>query len=110
MRLYYLFLAFSLFVQTPEAELLTASAKAEVAYGHGVVTVTQGRMYVHVRVKSEMPYTLDLLHSSNGERAGSRTGVGNNVFYFSKQSLSTDWYMVRVKFGDELVELPVLIE
>lgn len=110
MKICYLFLAFSLIIQTPEVELLTASAKAEMAYGHGIVTVTQGRMYVHVRVKSDAPFTLDLLRKSDGERVDNRLGAGSSVFHFTRQSLPAGSYVLRVKWSDELVELPILIE
>jgi len=112
MKLLYGFLFLCLFAQTPEAEFLTASSYVSMAqYGHGSVEVTQGRRYIHVRVKSEGRFDVQLIRSSDRVQVDGGDGAIHHVFHFDQSSLAAGQYQVRVVFIDEALRAKtVLVE
>jgi len=108
MKLYYCFLFLCLFAQTPEAELLTTSAEVSMAqYGHGSVEVTQGRGYIHVSVKGEGAFTVQLIRVSDSRLVDGGRSADEDVFHFEKSTLSVGLYEVRVVFLDEVIRVDV---
>ena len=102
MRLYYVFLFVSLFVQTPEAEFLMSRAGiSAVQHYHGSVEVTQGRSSVDVRVKCEGRFLLQLVRVSDEVVVDSEGGVDYGEFSYERSRLSASSYEVRVVFIDE---------
>jgi len=100
MRFYYLFLAISLFAQTPEAERLTTVLTQEINREHGSVIIVQGRHDVEVKVLSRGAFTFELLRL-NGERViTGESRESSDVFTYSKSSLGTGGYMAHAVFAD----------
>lgn len=103
---YYFSLAFSLFVQTPEAEaLLTLTNGLAMSKGHGAVDVAQRHHHVHVYIRGEGEFTLELIRLADGELMGSSKGEGRDSFRYSKSELNGGAYMVRVIFEGKPVEV-----
>lgn len=102
MRIYYFLLAFSLFFQTPEAELLMSCTEiGMVQYGHGSVEVMQGRHHIDVDVKCEGKFVVRLIRLSDDVELAVRGGMSGGEFRFEQSPPLEGWYEVCVVFIDE---------
>ena len=107
----YFSLAFSLFVQTPEAETLLTSTDALVmSMGHGAVDVVQGRSSVDISVRGEGEFTFELIRLVDRLPVDSVEGKSYGSFRYSKLELGSGVYLVRAFFDGKPIEAYFWVE
>ena len=108
--LYYFSLAFSLYVQTPEAEtLLTSNDALVMNMGHGAVDVVQGRSSVDISVRGEGEFTFELIRLTDRLPIERSEGKDYGLFQYPKLELGSGAYLVRVIFDGESVDTYFLV-
>lgn len=110
-NLFYISLAFSLFIQTPEMEtLLTPTNALAMSKGHGAVDVVQRHAHVDVHVSGEGEFTFWLIRLADGKLVDSDKGESSDVFRYSKSELGNGEYLVRVIFDGKPIKAYFLVE